>query len=480
MSVLGELEPKNVFRYFEDICGIPHPSYKEKKISDYLVAFAKEHHLEYDQDALYNVIMIKEATPGYEDVEPIILQGHMDMVCEKKPDCTKNMEEEGLDLAIDNDYVYAKGTTLGGDDGIAVAYALAILDDDTLQHPRLEFVCTVCEEVGMEGASGIDVSRLKGKKLLNIDSEEEGYMLASCAGGCSAKITLPVSFEKAQGHVMELSVTGLTGGHSGTEIDKERGNANVVMSRILRDIGRIADLRLVSFDGGKKDNAIPRECRVKILVSSQQAEKVRTQLKALAGRIKDELSVSDPNLQIEIAEEYDDEVSCLGSADSQNVIELLQSLPNGVMRMSRDIPGLVETSLNLGIVSLGDTLVLCYAVRSSVGSAKEDLLSRLSCVAESRGASVEFGGNYPAWEYRKDSALREDMIRIYEKMFGVKPVIQAIHAGLECGIFAGKIEGLDCVSMGPDILDIHTSEERLSISSAKRMYEYLVEVLRCK
>lgn len=480
MSVLGELEPKNVFRYFEEICGIPHPSYKEKKISDYLVAFAKEHHLEYEQDALYNVIMIKEATPGYEDVEPIILQGHMDMVCEKKPDCAKNMEEEGLDLAVDNDYVYAKGTTLGGDDGIAVAYALAILDDDTLQHPRLEFVCTVCEEVGMEGASGIDVSRLKGKKLLNIDSEEEGYMLASCAGGCSAKITLPVSFEKAQGLIMELSVTGLTGGHSGTEIDKERGNANVVMSRILRDIGRIADLRLVSFDGGKKDNAIPRECRVKILVSSQQAKKVRTQLKSLAGRIKDELSVSDPNLQIEIAEEHEGEVSCLGSADSQNVIGLLQSLPNGIMRMSRDIPGLVETSLNLGIVSLGDTLVLCYAVRSSVGSAKEDLLSRLSCVAESRGASVEFSGNYPAWEYRKDSTLREDMIRIYEKMFGVKPVIQAIHAGLECGIFAGKIEGLDCVSMGPDILDIHTSEERLSISSTKRMYEYLLEVLRCK
>lgn len=480
MSVLGELEPKNVFRYFEEICGIPHPSYKEKKISDYLVAFAKEHHLEYEQDALYNVIMIKEATPGYEDVEPIILQGHMDMVCEKKPDCAKNMEEEGLDLAVDNDYVYAKGTTLGGDDGIAVAYALAILDDDTLQHPRLEFVCTVCEEVGMEGASGIDVSKLKGKKLLNIDSEEEGYMLASCAGGCSAKITLPVSFEKAQGLIMELSVTGLTGGHSGTEIDKERGNANVVMSRILRDIGRIADLRLVSFDGGKKDNAIPRECRVKILVSSQQAKKVRTQLKTLAGRIKDELSVSDPNLQIEITEEHEGEVSCLGSADSQNVIGLLQSLPNGIMRMSRDIPGLVETSLNLGIVSLGDTLVLCYAVRSSVGSAKEDLLSRLSCVAESRGASVEFSGNYPAWEYRKDSTLREDMIRIYEKMFGVKPVIQAIHAGLECGIFAGKIEGLDCVSMGPDILDIHTSEERLSISSTKRMYEYLLEVLRCK
>ena len=220
MRVLSELEPKNVFSFFEDICNIPHPSYKEEKISNYLVEFAKARNLEYYQDSLYNVIIIKEASKGYEDVAPIILQGHMDMVCEKTPDCDKNMDKEGLDLEVNGDFVSAKGTTLGGDDGIAVAYALAILDDDSIAHPRLEFVCTVSEEVGMEGAAGIDVSMLKGKKLLNMDSEDEGIMLASCAGGCSAQVKLRLNRTEMTGTKLRISISGLTGGHSGVEIDK--------------------------------------------------------------------------------------------------------------------------------------------------------------------------------------------------------------------------------------------------------------------
>lgn len=478
MAVLEHLEPERVFHYFEEICGIPHPSYKEKKISDYLVRFAQEHGLKYHQDGLYNIVIIKEATPGYEEVEPVILQGHMDMVCEQEPGCGKNMEEDGLDLAVDGDYICARGTTLGGDDGIAVAYALAILDDDALRHPRLEFVCTVSEEVGMEGASGLDVSMLKGRRLINIDSEEEGYMLASCAGGCRACVSLPVTFSEGEGCELEIAVSGLAGGHSGAEIDKERGNANMLMGRLLRDAGRMADIRLVSFGGGSKDNAIPRECRAVILTSAEQAGRVQEEMERAAEKIRAELSVSDPQLEIAVAARGLTSALSLSVSDTGRVIGLLQSLPNGVMRMSRDIPGLVETSLNLGIAKLEEgQLTLCYAVRSSVGSAKEDLTRRLACTAEAYGAGVTFTGDYPAWEYRRDSFLRETMISVYEEMFGRTPTVQAIHAGLECGIFAGKIEGLDCVSMGPDILDIHTTEERLSISSAARMYAYLVKVL---
>ncbi|MDD6193416.1 MAG: aminoacyl-histidine dipeptidase [Lachnospiraceae bacterium] len=481
MRVLSQLEPKKVFEYFEDISNIPRPSYKEEKISNYLVQFAKDHGLEYYQDELFNVIMIKEATPGYEDVEPIILQGHMDMVCEKKPDCHKNMEEEGLDLAIDGDYIYAKGTTLGGDDGIAVAYALAILDDDTLEHPRLEFVCTVSEEVGMDGAFALDVSMLKGKKLLNLDSEEEGILLTSCAGGCSSKVTLPVARENASGVKISISVAKLTGGHSGAEIDKWRANANTLMAGLLAEMDLRAGVQLISMEGGKKDNAIPRDCEATVLVDADKAEAAMEAANKFALGVNREYEVSDPEMEIIIANEGETEASAVSCADTSKVISLIQSLPNGIQRMSRDIEGLVETSLNLGILVLEENeLILRYALRSSVGSAKEALMSKVENIAKASGATTEHNGQYPAWEFKKDSVLREDMIRIYEEMFGKKPVVEAIHAGLECGILAGKIPGLDAVSMGPEMHDIHTTEERLGISSTERMYRYVVEILRCK
>ncbi|MCI5821580.1 MAG: aminoacyl-histidine dipeptidase [Lachnospiraceae bacterium] len=481
MRVLSELEPKNVFSFFEDICNIPHPSYKEKKISDYLVQFAKDRNLEYYQDDLYNVIIIKEATKGYEDVEPIILQGHMDMVCEKKPDCTKNMEEEGLDLAIDGDYVYAKGTTLGGDDGIAVAYALAILDDQSLSHPRLEFVCTVSEEVGMEGAAGIDVSPLKGKKLLNMDSENEGIMLASCAGGCSTLVKLPVSEAEVTGTKVSVALTGLTGGHSGVEIDKGRGNANVLMSRIIRDVAKVAPVSIVSMEGGKKDNAIPRDCTAEFVVAADKAEAVCQAVTKEVAEIKNELSTSDPEIKLAVETTENFAGKAVTEEDSKKAVALIQALPNGIMRMSQDIENLVETSLNLGILALENgELNLRYALRSSVGSAVESLRNQLECIAEAFGGSIEVSGAYPAWEYKKDSKLRDDMVRIFAEMYGKEPTVEAIHAGVECGLLSGKIPGLDCISMGPDMYDIHTSEERLSISSTKRMYEYVVNVIQCK
>lgn len=481
MRILSELEPKNVFSYFEDICNIPHPSYKEKRISDYLVAFAKEHHLEYYQDALYNVIIIKEATAGYEEVEPIILQGHMDMVCEKKPDSSKNMDEEGLELVVDGDFIYAKDTTLGGDDGIAVAYALAILADESLEHPRLEFVCTVSEEVGMEGASALDVSVLKGRRLLNMDSEEEGYFLASCAGGCRADVTLPVTREERNGVKLTVSVENLAGGHSGGEIDKGRANANCLMADMLRDLNDTAAIYLVSMEGGNKDNAIPRDCVAEILVAEDDVAAVVSKFEKVATGAKKEYETSDENMKLTITDDGNATRPALCEKDTTKAIALIEALPNGIMRMSQEIEGLVETSLNLGVLALReDALELRYALRSSVGSAKESLLEKIICVARFMGADVESSGSYPAWEYKKESVFREDMIALYEEMFGKKPVVEAIHAGLECGILSGKIPDLDCVSMGPDMYDIHTTEERLSISSTKRMYDYIVALLRRK
>ena len=454
MRVLTDLEPKNVFSFFEDICSIPHPSYKEEKISNYLVEFAKARGLEHYQDELHNVIIIKEASEGYEDVEPIILQGHMDMVCEKAPDCDKDMDEEGLDLLIDGDFISAKGTTLGGDDGIAVAYALAILDDDSL-------------------------SMLKGKKLLNMDSEEEGVMLASCAGGCRADVKLPVERETVSGTKLTVSLSGLTGGHSGSEIDKGRGNANTLMSRLLRDAS--APVAIASIDGGRKDNAIPRECTAQIIVAPDEAAAVKASIEQAAAEIAEEFKASDPDLKLTVSEETDCSESAISAKDSARVIALIEVLPNGIIRMSREIDKLVETSLNLGVLKSDDAAVtLRYAVRSSVGVAKKSLKNQLVCIAGAFAAEVTFEGDYPAWEYKKDSKLREDMVRIFEEMYGKKPTVEAIHAGVECGLLSGKIEGLDCISMGPDMYDIHTTEERLSISSAKRSYEYILRVIACK
>ena len=476
---LEQLEPKEVFHYFKEICKIPHGSGNVKQISDYCVDFAKQHGLKYRQDESLNVIIWKDGTSGYENSPAVILQGHIDMVAVKEEDCTKDMEKEGLDLEIQDGYLSAKQTSLGGDDGIAVAYALAILDDDSLSHPRLEFVCTVCEEVGMEGATGIDVSMLKGKKLLNMDSEEEGVMLASCAGGCRADVKLPVERETVSGTKLTVSLSGLTGGHSGSEIDKGRGNANTLMSRLLRDAS--APVAIASIDGGRKDNAIPRECTAQIIVAPDKAAAVKASIEQAAAEIAEEFKASDPDLKLAVSEETDCSESAISAKDSARVIALIEALPNGIIRMSREIDKLVETSLNLGVLKSDDAAVtLRYAVRSSVGVAKKSLKNQLVCIAGAFAAEVTFEGDYPAWEYKKDSKLREDMVRIFEEMYGKKPTVEAIHAGVECGLLSGKIEGLDCISMGPDMYDIHTTEERLSISSAKRSYEYILRVIACK
>lgn len=485
MGVLSALEPNSVFHFFEEICRIPHGSGNVDAISDFLVQFAKERKLEVYQDDLKNVIIIKEASAGYEAEEPVILQGHMDMVTVKKPDCTKDMRKEGLDLKIDGDLVYAEGTSLGGDDGIAVAYALAALDDDKLLHPRLEVVITVDEEVGMDGARGIDLSMLKGRKLLNIDSEEEGIFTVGCAGGARVDLVLENSGEEVSSQSVELKVSGLMGGHSGVEIHKEGGNSNQLMGRILELLTAEFPIRLAEINGGVADNAIPRETSARIVPASADYQKLCTRLERIRADIQAELTTRDPGFDLSWSLMREEKLQVMGEKETRQLTLMLAALPNGVQTMSHDVPGLVETSLNLGILKtdITDEKMIAaagFSVRSSVESEKEELVRKLCAIGALAGAKCSIRGDYPGWKYRVDSPLRDKMVALYQKMYGASPEIVAIHAGLECGLLMGKLPDLDCVSFGPEMKNIHTTEETLSISSAKRVWEYLVEFLRAK
>jgi len=484
MGILSELEPKRVFHYFEEICAIPHGSYNEKQISDYLVAYAKEHGFEHYQDGLYNVIMLIPASEGYENEEPIILQGHMDMVCEKKPGSTIDMDKEGLQLAIDGDYVYAKDTTLGGDDGIAIAYMLAIAEDKTILHPPLEYIITVSEEVGMDGAAGIDLSMLKGNRMLNIDSEEEGIFLTSCAGGVSTYVNIPVVWETTNDlKWYEVTVSGLMGGHSGVEINKERANSNKVMGRVLYELKDKISYKLHVLEGGSKDNAIPLYTSAIIGINQEDEAVAKSVIAELNAVLKAEYAVSDSGIELAFAacDEKVDNKLTLDDKSLSNVLSFLMTVPNGVQAMSMSVPGLVETSLNMGVMKLTEEgLSTQYAVRSSVTTRKYHVVNQLVSLANSLGGRVECKGEYPAWEYKQESVVRERVVELYKDMYGNEPVMEGIHAGLECGLLADKIPNLDCVSMGPNILDIHTPAERLSISSTKRVYEFILAFLKQK
>ena len=466
MGKLTHLQPERVFHYFEEICGIPHGSGDTARISDYCVAFAKAQGLAYHQDALGNVIIKKPATAGYEDHPTVILQGHIDMVCEKAPDCPIDFATDGLDVDTDGELVFAHGTTLGGDNGIAVAMAFAVLESTDLPHPPLEVLLTVDEETGMYGAEGFDPALLKGKLLINIDSEEEGVLTVSCAGGARAELTLPLTYTRSSAAAYCVTVSGLQGGHSGIEIDKGRLNANVVMAQFLQSI----DCRLVSIDGGLKDNAIPVECTAYITTDADVY--AAAEAFVAAHRVD-----TDPHLTISIDAALAERE--MNAATTAQVLTLLTTVPNGIRSMSADIDGLVQTSLNLGILTTSDDVLRAsFAVRSSVGAEKAELLSKLERQITAMGGSYASHGHYPAWEYRKDSRLRDVMCAVWERTGGAQPVIAAIHAGLECGLFCEKIEGLDAVSIGPNMWDVHTCRERLSVASTARVYAYLCDVLK--
>ncbi len=474
---LAGLEPANVFGYFEEICSMPHGSGNTKLISDYLVRFAQEQGLKYTQDADNNVIIWGEGTCGMEDHAPVIIQGHMDMVCEKDADCPINMDTEGLDVTHDGNYVYAKGTTLGGDDGIAVAFAMALLADKSIPHPPLEVVITVDEEIGMLGAATVDMSGLKGRMLLNIDSEDEGIFTVSCAGGATATLNLPVERRVVQGPCVKLVVDGLQGGHSGVEIHKNRANANKVMGECLSRIQAKLPLCLVSFGGGAKDNAIPRSCEASFVALSLDLNCINEIAAALQQEIRE--NYNEPEATVEAFDVDALGALAVGTEDTAKVIGLVCSLPNSVQAMSEAMPGLVQTSLNMGIAKLGqEDLLLTFSVRSSVNQEKQDLLKKLRETVEFYGGSYSQMGEYPAWEYKAESVLRDTMVRVYRDMFGKEAEVVAIHAGLECGLLGEKLPGLDCVSIGPEMHDIHTSRERLGIASVGRTWEFVKAVLK--
>ena len=478
MRILENLEPQNVFYYFEEICKIPHGSGNTRQISDYLKAFADEHGLYCRQDELNNIIMIKEASKGYEDHEPVLLQGHMDMVAVKDADCTIDMTKDGLQLEILGDRLTAKGTSLGGDDGIAVAFALALLAGEEYRHPRIELILTVDEEVGMEGATGLTVDDLTAKRMINLDQEEEEIFITGCAGGARIDIRKKTETEQVKGILCKLKISGLQGGHSGQEIDKERGNAICLMGRLLAALQEKTPVYLKEVSGGTADNAIPNEVCAEIVVT-EWTEDVAVFMEEQFCGLKAEFAGKEDGLKCELQVGAEDAlIEVCNRKDSEQWIHLLNVIPHGVIANSVKMKGLVETSLNPGILNVSAVEgMVSTSVRSSNAAAKEALINQLKSLAALCDATVGIRGDYPGWDYDPDSPLREKMVTIYEEMYGVKPQIEAIHAGLECGIFQSKIPGLDCVSIGPDMQDIHTTRETLSIPSVQRVWKFLLKVL---
>ncbi len=461
---------EKALRHFEEFSKIPRGSGNTRAIADYLVCFAEARGLEVIRDASDNVIIRKPATCGFEDRPGIIIQGHTDIVALKNPDCPINMEKEGLDLYRDGDYLRAKGTTLGADDGVAMAYAMAILDSNDIAHPELEAVFTSDEEVGLLGATALDTSLLRGRMLINIDSDEEGIFTAGCAGGGRIDIKLEHKAKTHIGQIYTLKIGGFKGGHSGVEIHKNRANAIKIAAEILSCLDSV---RVGKATAGSADNAIPSDAILLFTTKSSIFE-----ISEAINNAKENL----PDGESDAAFKIDMSISSaklLTVEDSANLLALICEMPNGVTRMSEDIEGLVETSLNMGIINVGDKSTdLTISVRSAVGEEKAKLISRIRDVATSHRATVSVRGEYPAWEYRKESHLRDVMCRVYKEMYGKDATVVTIHAGLECGIFSDKMGGLDCVSIGPDNHDIHTPEERLSLSSFNRVYEYLINVLK--
>lgn len=480
-EVLEALQPAEVFRYFGELSKIPRGSGNEKEVSDYLVGFARERGLEVMQDEAYNVVIKKPGTRGYEDSPTVILQGHMDMVCEKAPDSDHDFTKDPLRLrVVDGDWLYATDTTLGGDNGIAVAMGMALIASENIPHPPIELLVTTSEETGMDGAMALDASSISGKTLINIDSEEEGVLTVSCAGGCSAHVCIPLSWESVpEGSVaLAMDIKGMLGGHSGIEINKGRANANKLLGRLLYKAGD--KVRLASVGGGNKHNAIPREARALVVVDSADVDVLKEVARELEETARGEYRTADPGISITVTPVDKAPEQVMERRCAENVVRFLFLVPNSVQSMSADIPGLVESSLNLGIVRTeADAVDMLTSIRSSVGSLKQNIYDTVAAIGALSGAEMSVEGQYPEWQYDPDSKLREICIEQYEALFGQKPGVAAIHAGLECALFAEKFNGtLDMISIGPDMVDVHTAQEHLSIPSTLRTWDYLLAVLK--
>ncbi len=476
MNKLQNLEPSKVFQFFEEMSEIPRTSGDEQKISDWLVDFAKERGLEVYQDKVLNVIIRKPGTSGYENAQTVIIQGHMDMVGEKSKESNHDFLKDPIALRVKDDYVYATDTTLGADDGIAVAYGLALLDSKDIPHPPLELLITTSEETGMNGAIDLDASPLKGKILINIDAEEEGVFLVSCAGGITAYTSFEPEYENTESKAYEISITGLNGGHSGIEISKQRANAVKLLGRLLKKLSTDHKLQLSEIYGGAKHNAISREAYATAVIPELQLSDLKAVLQEMNETFINEYSVEDPKIQVEVKETTAKRVMSLKA--SEGIINYITIVPDGVQTISRDIEGLVVSSLNLGVLEEKNGKILfTHAIRSSVKSLKEEINLRMQIISELCGGSLQLLDDYPEWQYEANSKIRDIAVETYKTLRGEEPGIEAIHAGLECGLLKEKLPEADMLSFGPNLYDVHTPNEHMSISSVARTYEFLKALL---
>ena len=472
-------KPEKLFHFFEDISAIPRGSANEKAISDYLVAFAEERNLWYHRDALFNVIIKKPANAGAKEKPAVMLQGHTDMVCEKLAGVAHDFTTDPLDLIIKDGVLSANGTTLGGDNGAAVACMLAILDDDTLTHPALECVFTTPEEIGLNGAEALDKSLLSARTMINLDSEDEGVATVSCAGGLRFGLTRPITRSKKEGMLLHLEATGLLGGHSGTDINKEHQNANLLMARMINHLFHNTDALLVDFNGGTKDNAIPRETSATLFYSDEVAAKNAENLAlALSADFSSEICPYEPAFQFLVSTE-NGTADVISAEDGKAFITAMCLAPNGVQFRNMNLDGFTVTSLNLGIAATDETSAsLVFAPRSSVATLMSALKEKLCHLAETFGFEVSMHGEYPGWSFAEVSPIRDVFVQSYKELFHDDLKIEAIHAGLECGLFSDAIPGLDAIAVGPTIRGCHTPDEHLPLDSFERFYELLTDVLK--
>lgn len=477
---MKSLEPKLLWSYFYDITQIPRPSKKEEKVIAYLKDFAESKQLEFKIDAAGNVLIAKPATPGFEAKKITILQAHMDMVCEKNSDVDFNFDTDPIQAYVDGDFVKAKGTTLGGDNGIGMAMMLAVLASKDLSHPPLECLFTTDEETGLTGAFALDNKLLKGEVLINLDSEDDGEVFIGCAGGVDTTSTLPYLAEPSPLKYFSFVVTvkGLKGGHSGDDIDKGLGNANKILNRYLWNVNKVTDLRIHAFNGGNLRNAIPREATATVSVPYAEKENVRVMLNNYIADIEIELGATEPQIQITLESELTP-VEVMDKKSSDALLNAVYACPNGVLAMSHDMPGLVETSTNLASVKMqpDDSVLIITSQRSSIESAKYDIAHQVESVMILAGATATHGDGYPGWKPNLNSDILDITKKSYEKLFKEEPKVRAIHAGLECGLFLEKYPHLDMVSIGPQMYGVHSPDEKLSISSTQKSWEWLVDIL---
>ncbi|MDK2919059.1 MAG: dipeptidase [Candidatus Petromonas sp.] len=478
--VLKGLQPEAVFRHFEALTRIPRCSGNEKEVSDYLVKFAEDLDLEVIQEDCLNVIINKPGTEGYENAPRVILQGHMDMVCTKREDIEFDFDKDPIPVVVDGDMIRTEGTTLGADNGIAVAMAMALLESKDIPHPPLTALITVAEETGMDGVLNLNPKNISGDILINIDSEEEGVALASCAGGVNNIIKLPIEWKDADQNrsAYKVSIKGLLGGHSGIEINKNRANAIKLLGRLLDGMDSNLDIDIAYVSGGEKMNAIAKMADAVIVIDSSK-EKVLKDIVAEYEKIfSNEFETADPNIKLNL-EETDKPDRVFSPDTKKSLISILRLIPYGVQTMSANIKDLVETSNNIGVLTTNESeIVFDSAVRSSVKSLKHEINNRIKTVCDLTGAKMELESDYPEWEYKVESPIRDLMVEVYKDMYDKELKVEAIHAGLECGFLKEKVGDMDMVSIGPNLYDVHTPNEHLSISSTKRVFEFLCEVLK--